>query len=1178
MELREKGTEKSPVKTMLIVFICILVNFIGKRTAAALELPLWLDSLGTGFSAYVLGPVSGAIVGCAGNVIYSFWEPNTLIYGITSIFIGLCIGIAARENRLSTLFGATSIAGVVAIVSAIISTILNVLIFDGSTGNIWGNGVRDYLAEKGVPIMLSAVLGEMYLDFLDKLVTILALYALIRAGRMLRGRRIGRKLANLLIVLLVVGMVLPSAAYAYDALDASYIQQVYDADGGLPCGRANDIAQTSNGILWIGTDSGLYRYSGSSFRLMNEAEFSNVKNVNCLYVDQEGRLWIGTNDSGLVLAISEKVANTLGGENGLPSDSVRCIVQSADGDYYVGTADQMAIVRITIGIAVAETIPEVCGAKSVSADQMGYVAAVTSEGRLFLLKEHTVFCEVPAPDQGAAFSACAFDGDGLLQVGTTDGRILSYRVTENGAEEIRSMPCEAAEAINQIFFQDEITWILADNGIWAMQDGAVQPMDTGDFNTAIERMTVDYQGNLWFASSKHGLLQLSETVFPNLNIQYGLPAETVHTTCVKDGILYIGTDTGLAAVGLTSRSVLDIPLSKALSGVPVTCAMTDSADNLWICSRGKGLLRVSPDGTIRTVDGTGDTADLCAELPDGSIAAVGSNGLVLFRGEETVTIPYGGELGTARILSICGLPDGRILLGTDGDGIVVIKNGTVTGHLTKADGLSSGVVQRIVPDGNTGRLFLVTGNGLCILENDAITPIENFPYSDNYDIVLDDDGEMFVLGSAGIYVVRKEDLLSGGSLEYSLLDHRTGLRGPLTERPWNAVNAEKDLYLSTEHGVILMNLDTYQARKRSYRLMVSEIRLDGRSVPIERGSGLTIGRDVSSIEFFAEIVNYSREEPKVSYYLEGVDSGYKTVAQSELGSVVYTNLPFGEYTFHLAIIDEDSGKVWEESTYGFLKEKSIHDNGWFLIYMLIVGGLFIGWVTWCLTRYGAQRTIAIQQEKLALALKQVQMGNETILAIAKTVDAKDSLTSQHSQRVSEYSTLIAKKAGFSGQEQENLRKAALLHDIGKIGIPDSILNKPARLTDREYAVMKTHVTRGAEILKDFTLIDHVVEGAKFHHERYDGTGYPDGLAGKEIPLYGRIIAIADAFDAMTANRVYRKKQDFSYVLDELHKGRGTQFDPELLDLFLSLLEEGEIDVGALYGESPVRNEEGQDDA
>ena len=192
------------------------------------------------------------------------------------------------------------------------------------------------------------------------------------------------------------------------------------------------------------------------------------------------------------------------------------------------------------------------------------------------------------------------------------------------------------------------------------------------------------------------------------------------------------------------------------------------------------------------------------------------------------------------------------------------------------------------------------------------------------------------------------------------------------------------------------------------------------------------------------------------------------------------------------------------------------------------------------------------------------MGNETILTIAKTVDAKDENTRQHSIRVSEYSVLIAQKLGLDEQTCDELRRTALLHDIGKIAIPDRVLNKPSRLTDEEYEIMKSHVVKGADILKNFTLLDHVEEGALYHHERYDGKGYVHGLKGEEIPLYARIIGIADAFDAMKANRVYRKQLDFDYVLGELKKGRGTQFDPKLVDIMLELIAEGTIDIKKLY--------------
>ena len=195
------------------------------------------------------------------------------------------------------------------------------------------------------------------------------------------------------------------------------------------------------------------------------------------------------------------------------------------------------------------------------------------------------------------------------------------------------------------------------------------------------------------------------------------------------------------------------------------------------------------------------------------------------------------------------------------------------------------------------------------------------------------------------------------------------------------------------------------------------------------------------------------------------------------------------------------------------------------------------------------------------------MGNETILSIARTVDAKDSNTSEHSFRVSQYSLAIAKRLGYSEEKCENLRQMALLHDIGKIGIPDAILNKPGKLTDEEYEIMKTHVIRGGEILKDFTMIDNVSVGALYHHEKYDGSGYCHGLKGEQIPLDARIIGIADAFDAMTANRVYRKQLDLDFVIAELKRCSGTQFDPKLVDILLALIDEGEIDVKRLYAES-----------
>ena len=181
---------------------------------------------------------------------------------------------------------------------------------------------------------------------------------------------------------------------------------------------------------------------------------------------------------------------------------------------------------------------------------------------------------------------------------------------------------------------------------------------------------------------------------------------------------------------------------------------------------------------------------------------------------------------------------------------------------------------------------------------------------------------------------------------------------------------------------------------------------------------------------------------------------------------------------------------------------------------------------------------------------------QAITAIAKTVDAKDTYTRQHSTRVARYSREIAIRSGlFEGEEIDIIYRTALLHDIGKIGIPDSILNKPARLTDEEFKKMKEHTTIGAQILKDVTLIKDVDKGAKYHHERYDGKGYPQGLKGEEIPIVARIVGVADAYDAMTSDRAYRKRLPEEVVRGELEKGRGAQFDPVFCDIMLGIMDD-----------------------
>ena len=193
------------------------------------------------------------------------------------------------------------------------------------------------------------------------------------------------------------------------------------------------------------------------------------------------------------------------------------------------------------------------------------------------------------------------------------------------------------------------------------------------------------------------------------------------------------------------------------------------------------------------------------------------------------------------------------------------------------------------------------------------------------------------------------------------------------------------------------------------------------------------------------------------------------------------------------------------------------------------------------------------EDKMKLSLKMFE-------TLAKTIDAKDKYSSGHSARVAIYATKLAEQLGWEQHDINILKYEALLHDIGKIGVPDAVLNKPDKLTTAEFNLIKGHTLVGADILKDLSVIPNAMDVANYHHERYDGKGYPTGIEGEGIPLHARIVCIADSYDAMSSDRIYRDALPEDIIRSELIKGRGTQFDPELLDIFLRLFDEHKLDI------------------
>jgi putative nucleotidyltransferase with HDIG domain len=197
--------------------------------------------------------------------------------------------------------------------------------------------------------------------------------------------------------------------------------------------------------------------------------------------------------------------------------------------------------------------------------------------------------------------------------------------------------------------------------------------------------------------------------------------------------------------------------------------------------------------------------------------------------------------------------------------------------------------------------------------------------------------------------------------------------------------------------------------------------------------------------------------------------------------------------------------------------------------------------------------------RLRQALRQNQeLFIETIRTLAAAIDAKDPYTRGHSERVSTYAIAIARHFGMSQEEVFRIRVSAILHDVGKLGIRDGILNKPGGLTDEEFAIMRRHAEIGAQIMSPIRMLNDAIPGIRNHHESWDGKGYPDRLKGEEIPLVARIIGVADTFDAMTTTRPYQKAMTLEYVIEKMKSMSGSRFDPKIIEAFLKAVTAGDM--------------------
>ncbi len=952
----------------------------------------------------------------------------------------------------------------------------------------------------------------------------------------------------------------PKAAKAiesdYTGKGAGFSSVLYNGSNGLPTSEANSIVQSEEGFIWIGGYSGLIRYDGNEFYRYDSSK--GVASVVCLFVDSKQRLWIGTNDSGVAMLKGDDF--TFYKRVDEISSSIRSIEEDKNGNIIIAT---------TIGLGYIENDElkvvddprirreYVCELVS---DGNGLIYGVTNNGDYFTVEDRKIKDYYAYQTNGFEPVNTIYpdpENEGKVYIGSRDSSVFYGDIsdTKDKFREISVAPQTTVNCIRRINGQ---TWICADNGIGFFDDeGTYVEILDSPMNNSIDKMITDYEGNLWFTSSRQGVMKIVPNRFTDVSALFGMENLVVNGVCKSGDTFYVATDKGLRAYK-TDYSPVSNAATSLLSSARIRCAKRDRRGVLWFCSYSDlGLVRYDPETdkarSYTKSDGlASNRVRMITELKNGDMAVATNGGCNIISNDE-VSATYDDKSGISNLEILCieEGDDGKLLLGSDGGGIYVI-DGNVVSRKGLSDGLKSEVIMRIKNDSENGIFWIITSNSIAYMKDGAIKTVNNFPYSNNFDMYFDDDGKAWILSSNGIYVVKRQDLINDGDMPYVLYDTKCGLTGITTANSYSFLDGDGTLYIAMSTGVGSVNINAPTETGADVKLAVPFIMADDKYVKTENGGSVRIPSNCKRINIYANALTNSLNNPRLSYMLEGFDEKPVILNKQDMSYASYTNLRGGEYKFTVSLINTFTGQAEKTVSITIIKEKSLVEQVWFWI---IVGAIVLAAIITAVVFIFRRKTVKLlkkQEENKKLI-------NEMTKVFANCIDMKDSYTNGHSTRVAKYTAMFAERLGKSKSEVEEIYNIALLHDIGKISIPDNILNKPGRLTDDEFAVMKSHSQRGYEILKDITIAPGIALGAGYHHEKFDGTGYPKGLKGDDIPEVAQIIAVADAFDAMYSTRPYRKQLPLEQVAAEIKRCSGTQFNPKVVEVFLQLVSEGAFD-------------------
>lgn len=946
-----------------------------------------------------------------------------------------------------------------------------------------------------------------------------------------------------------------------------YVVTVYNEQNGLPTGEANVVVQTSDGYIWIGSYGGLIRYDGTDFKNYSEEKDGIASSsVRALFEDSGGKLWIGTNDAG-IYTYERGVFTKIENPDGHTFLCIRDFAEGKDGSIYAASTSGLAKIEGGVLTPVSDGAVENDMIYSIGVDRYGRVWCSMNQGICAVVENGQVVRQLTSDlffEEAEIYCASAGPG-GEIYLGSSGNEFVRLNFRDQALDEtavtVEHYHTGEVATHNQIrAYEDGTVLISGLRGFGLLRpDGSFMEFGENKKASSVNGAVLDYEGNLWLASTALGIVKYTRGCFTTPNETAGLSGKAINTVVSAGEAFYVGMNDGLLAFDREWRPV-ENPLTELLAGDRVRHMMAAEDKTLWVATYyGHGVVHYDP--ATQDLTCYGEAEGLVSEgnrvllqLADGSVAVGAQGGISIIRDGSVVKTYVKSENGLTNDTILCLAQDeaGVLYAGTDGAGIFAISGDEMTSYGFK-EGLGEGVVLRLLQDKAGSGWFVSAGSSLYYLENGAFRKLDNFDKSAGsiFDLYAR-QGSVYMMQNSGILKVDREELLGGNFARTVQYGFSHGLTGSLNANTWNDIDEEGILYLSTRSGI--SRFDFPEKDEIHPRGIISDLFVDDVAYVNYGDDGIHLDRNAKRLTINFSTLSYTgTTDIGMSYQLEGFDEAEMKIENRKSGSISYTNLPGGDYRFLLKVyLLEDPQDAFEYRV-DIHKDKNLTEYPLFWILGAALCLALVILICAVIARAKIARARRRQKEYQTIV-------DQFLRAFAKTIDAKDAYTNGHSIRVAYYSRELAKRMNMPAEEQERIYYIALMHDIGKIGIPDSILKKTARLTVEEVDVIKTHPVIGGEILKDCTALTEISEGARYHHERYDGYGYCEGLKGGGIPLVARIIGVADSYDAMSSARCYRRALDQDVIISELTKGAGSQFDPEIVPIMLQMMEEHSVPV------------------